>query len=64
MADLPNLLTRGDLAVLLGMSTEFVARREEELGLTAARVNPGGRMARYHRDAALAAEEGIPQRRI
>ena len=53
--DLPKHLTRGDLAVLLGMCSEFIARREQELGLTAARVDSSGRRTLYHRDAALAA---------
>lgn len=57
--ELPKYLTRGEVALLIGMSTEFVAMREQELGLTAARVIPAGQTARYHREAALTALRAI-----
>lgn len=53
MNDLPPLLTRKHIAVLIGMSVKFVQEREKRIGLHAARVNIGTRIVRFRRKAAL-----------
>lgn len=56
------LLTRKDVALLTGMSIQWVARHESDLGLRAIRLRWKSRAVRYPRAQALAllADVGVP----
>ena len=52
---LPYLMTRQEVADLIGVNHQFIARRESELGISEARVKWSSNRVRYRKDAVLSA---------